>query len=102
MDFLISTGNVRTLKWRAYEGHLSKFLPTNGPSLTSHIYHYYYYYYYDYYYYYYYYDYYYYGMAAQFPALASSVFSSQIIQLNVFSHNLRPYNFENEMGGGGI
>jgi hypothetical protein len=77
MYFLSSTGKVRTLKWRAYEGHLSKFLPTNGPSLSSHIYYYYYYYYY------------YYGMAAQFPALASSIFSSQLIRRKVFSHNSR-------------
>ena len=38
-------------------------------------------------------------MVAQFPALASSIFSSQIIRLNVFSHNSRLHNFENEMGG---
>jgi hypothetical protein len=63
--------------------------PPVHPSLSSHIYHHHHHYYY----------YYYYGMAAQFPALAPSIFSSQIIRLNVFSHNSRLYNFENEMGG---
>jgi len=93
MDFLSSTRNVRTLKWRAYKGHLSRLLPTNGPSLSPHIYHHHYYHHYYYYYYYYYY-----GMAAQFLAIASSIFSSHIIRLNVFSHNSRLYNLENEIG----
>jgi len=38
-------------------------------------------------------------MAAQFRAVASSIFSSHIIRLNVFSNNSRLYNFENEMDG---
>jgi hypothetical protein len=53
MDILSSAENVRTLKWTAYEDHLTKFNPVNDPSLFFH---------------------YYYGMAAQFPDLASSIF----------------------------